>query len=705
MKSTSFAGTSHLKSSATGTLHLVPEPVESRAGPSSKSSTSNPDAQKKIQQRTTHTHAEIWKWTLAKHAIAPCRVEDIYKMQECDSVKPSCDPDYFWIGNVPCRSVSICGMVVGVQVYEQRAVYTIDDGSGKIDCNLRESDTKPKAHTSPKRPAASSSKTVPSILMTLPITPKPIAAVGDIVRVVGRVLQRRNSRILNLDRLTLCQNATDEPLHWLTVLNLHSTWYSSVSTSPFVIPPPPVSATANSRRGSISTSEKEDNAMSGRRMLPPISPSKLSVTSSAPSSPSSSTSGSIGGSSHHGPMSPPRLRHPSRLHTRDLTANTFRIYVKHYMDNAPPDHTSLSSKFSAGLVSNFSEDESEEDGWEGQEEPVTPTKPRHRANQENQYEVDLTPMPRKVGRSNATLRKSDITESDNGDIDGDGSGLRGYTLSHLRRVPELAMLARRVVETEYKRRAKEQRKKLKEAQQGSSSFSASSVPHRSGTTPTTIKSTSIALGKGNESEPISAKMKRLFRYAIRQLYQEGSIVMWDGSVRRLPQPMVRIPRPSFTSNAECIEDVINRGIPPPQSASQLWKTSTSMSTAGYTTRSTTLGSVSQYVTEDDIEYLSDPPPAEESYIPLTAPYLAKVLEQAIVEIISRSQQAKSRPHSFSKKGPPQPGPTVDEIVRYFHRKDERWARVGEWAVKEALEWANEQGRMWCVGDGRWEVCG
>lgn len=33
------------------------------------------------------------------------------------------DPDFFWLGRVPCRSVLVYGVIVGVQQYEQRTVY------------------------------------------------------------------------------------------------------------------------------------------------------------------------------------------------------------------------------------------------------------------------------------------------------------------------------------------------------------------------------------------------------------------------------------------------------------------------------------------------------------------------------------------------------------------------------------------------------
>lgn len=287
-------------------------------------------------------------------------------------------------------------------------------------------------------------------------------------------------------------------------------------------------------------------------------------------------------------------------------------------------------------------------------------------------DVDLTP------HAPVATRKSDEHATD------PAAGLGGFSLSHLRRVPELALLAHRVVEAESKRRAKEERRKQKE--QESKSQGKLPASHKSSSTfkPNAAMSAISTLG-----EPKAAKMKRLFRFAIRQLYEEGSIVMWDGPARAMPlQP---IPAPSFVS------------APAPQDAaktSNMWKLSSS--TAANTTAASAISSVSQAIgdAEDDEAELSDPPEDEDSYIPLTSAYLAPVVEKAITTILSRPP-----PTSREKlKGPP-PGPTPDEIVTHLRRRDERWARVGVWAVKDALKWSCEKGRVWCVGDNRWEVCG
>ena len=38
--------------------------------------------------------------------------------------------------------------------------------------------------------------------MTLPVPPKPTAAIGDVVKVVGRILKRHESKLVNLDSLS-----------------------------------------------------------------------------------------------------------------------------------------------------------------------------------------------------------------------------------------------------------------------------------------------------------------------------------------------------------------------------------------------------------------------------------------------------------------------------------------------------------------------
>lgn len=363
------------------------------------------------------------------------------------------------------------------------------------------------------------------------------------------------------------------------------------------------------------------------------------------------------------------------------------------MDNSPADASQRARRLNC-TVSESSEDEEGMGTWAAQA-PGTPTKDRHGGRF-----IDMTPRPSKFTRVDETPRVGRATVIPPEDDDHDG--IRGYTLSHLRRVPELALLAKRVVEAESKRRAKDERKKRKEdeakalsnvkAKATTKSYDRSSTSGIRGSgMSSTIQTTSALLGKGSEGEPVYAKMKRLFRYAIRQLYNEGSIVLWDGPNRPLPRPYVPIPQPCFLSSSDVKPPLI------PSATNHLWKVS---STAGDSTVTTSASSVSQSSFDDDLGDLSDPSPEEEAYIPLTSAYLSKTVERAIIDIMSRPSVK-----SHGTKGRPRPGPSTDELVEHLHRRDERWARVGEWAVKEALECGREQGRLWCIGDGRWEVCG
>jgi len=112
----------------------------------------------------------------------------------------------------------------------------------------------------------------------------------------------------------------------------------------------------------------------------------------------------------------------------------------------------------------------------------------------------------------------------------------GFTLSHLWRVPELALLASRVVWAEAWRRTKvEKAEVLKRAETTTGSMSRNeAVPFLN-----TSNSVRTQAGKQNTpaDDPPRAKMKCLFGWALVQLYEEGSIVLWDGPMHLLPIPL------------------------------------------------------------------------------------------------------------------------------------------------------------------------
>ncbi|KIM91593.1 hypothetical protein PILCRDRAFT_810872 [Piloderma croceum F 1598] len=587
---------------------------------------------------------ELWKWTLTNDAIASCRVRDVFAMKDPGDK----DVDFFWLGRVPCRNVRLVGMVVGVQVFEKRVVYSLDDGTAVIDCvhiptpaavtPIKSRPTGNKQQNKYKRPKS------PVQEPPVPVPLVPVAYVGTSVRAVGRVMRWHESRQIRLDVIEQCTSANEEPLHWRKVQHLHQSSYSV--PGPFSIPPP------------ISSSTVVDPDKSNASPLPSERPSSPITASSVPSSAFPSPTKSV-----TNPRPPPKLRHPSRLHSRDLTANTFRIYLKHYMDNAA--HIKVHDYVPTSGAGD--ETETDEITYALSRAPSTPTKSKPSGS--SSAHTECTPRPLHISKASSSAFEQTPRQTLGKGTDTDArmpAKNLGFTLSYLRRVPELSDMARRVVKAESKRRAREERE-LKVAQsQGQAKAKVSS---------------------GRNHEPIAPKMKRLFQWAIVKLYEEGSVILWDGPARPIQ---------------------ING-----RETSGLWKVNSTIgadSTAVSSITSTSFGTscLSMDVREDDEGEISDPPATgEEAYISLTPARLAPLVEQAISTLMARSRTAtlptKGHNRNWPEPAPP-PGPTKEEITTFLRRTDGRWARVGEWVVEDALEMLKKDDRVWCVGKGRWELC-
>ncbi|KIK79323.1 hypothetical protein PAXRUDRAFT_161560 [Paxillus rubicundulus Ve08.2h10] len=565
---------------------------------------------------------DIWKWTLTREAIAPCFVRDVLAMRESSSIglnahaHPLALPeaaDFFWLGYTPCRSVFLVGMVVSVQVYDKRTLYTIDDGTAVVDCVLRHpTPLKSKIETVSSQATASKKYQRPSPKkariehdnqITTPGPPGPpplITEHGYSIRVVGKVVKRYDSRQVLAEWIEPCRSSLDEMAHWKRVIELHKTKYSLAI--PFALPSPQAVTTS-----------------------PPANSSKLQggagvLTSKASNSGPSSDSGGYRlpvacfPLQNRPPPSKPKLRHPSRLHTRDLTANTFRLYMKHYMHNAPPP------SFPLATLSHVQSDD------EGDDEGIVKTPTKRSRYHEDRDRGGRTPRP--LINAGAGL-PSDLPTL-------------GFTLSHLRRVPELALLAARVVRAEARKREKVQREQERQKARPDSIVSHRTKPQADPRLP----------------DPPHKKMKRLFAWAVVKLYEEGSIVLWDGDVRPLPLP---VPPPSIALAVG-------------GETSALWKTG-----------DTTIASASHCSSREtgvdvDSSYLSDPQLNEEAYVPLTPRLLAGYVRVAVAAMIKLKLKAR---------GAGGRTPTGIHIAAYLRRTDARWAKLGAWAVEEALEVLNE----------------
>ncbi|OJT14273.1 hypothetical protein TRAPUB_9133 [Trametes pubescens] len=594
--------------------------------------------------------------------------------------------EFFWIGRIPCRTVRLVGLVVGVQVWEKRTVYTIDDGTAVIDCahahaqivppspvKPKSKDVAPSGHRSkvagpsfadylppPRATTSTSAASTRRTVVEPPPPPKPVARIGQSVRVVGRVISRYDTRMLLVDDISRCASYNEEPAHWLAVSELHRTTYHPKETLPPFVPPPiPSASTYTSQfyaaKQPGSPSKHGNEHVTQEPGTPASVRSSIASTNTSPSTVASASSPVSGASDK-----PPANRGRS-ARTADATPRPSRL--------RPFNADKASSSSMASDADTDTEDESDDPG-------------------ENDDQV------------------------------------YGYTLSHLRRVPELSLLARRVVHAEAHRRAKEERKKAKADTECSQSRSKPKSSSTHASTSTSASASTAPKGGSKETDltdpkAAAAATKRLFRQAIRTLFQDGSIVLWDGPIRPLPAPALDPLIPSSFSSA-----LWKANASTASSASASASASMSASTTASSSR--TSRSFPAYDEWDEDAPLSDPEPSEEAYVPLTPVYFARVLERAIATLVAEASAAPAvsgdaTPKPAQRKAPSlierlraqeagtgadtRAGPTAAELLAWLRTSDERWARVGLWSVEEALEWGRREGRLWCVGKGRWEVCG
>ncbi|KAG6823762.1 hypothetical protein H0H87_000385, partial [Tephrocybe sp. NHM501043] len=227
--------------------------------------------------------------------------------------------------------------------------------------------------------------------------------------------------------------------------------------------------------------------------------------------------------------------------------------------------------------------------------------------------------------------------------------MKGFTLSYLRRVPELADMAQRVVKAVTKRRLREERHKAKEAAAAVSTSRSNSSMHLK--TSTSFRSSAPSTqceGKAGQ------RIKRLFQATIVQLLREGSIVLWDGPAHPCP-----------TDDA------------PKEQMSGLWKANVTSTSADSTVFSIST-SVSMARNDQEELVLSDPESNEESYVPLSPAFLAEVVEQAIGKLTRAPVEAKG-------KAPTRYGAATKEGILVHLRKDDRWRYLSEWNIGEALD--------------------
>ncbi|KAG0691651.1 hypothetical protein DFH29DRAFT_819222, partial [Suillus ampliporus] len=523
---------------------------------------------------------DIYKWTSTENATAPCLVRDVLSMRPNDARAPN--TNFYWLGHIPCRTVLIVGVVIGIKEYEKWTLYTVDDSTGTIECMLYHPLT-PKAPMNPNLtlPVQKSRWAAPLCGFRRPLPPPlpaPVTAIGYPVQVIGKVVQFHDERQIKAQSIKPCQSTNDQWKHILTVAELHKSKYAV--PKPFQIP---VSLIVSSPEFGTRTPLKR--RLHAHESSSPLTRSTTSVASTLV----------IPGSTH-----PPKLLHPSQLRTADLTENTFRLYVKHYMDHA------------LAAVPH----------WHIGEEPFsTPTKsPRIETHQARTPYAVHDPIPPPSAAP--------------------PTGPAGFTLSHLRHIPELALLAARVVYAQIRRARAEM--EAKKAGQSQKSSSKSDNPH--------------SRPRTKPSDAPRMRMKRLFMWAVLRLYEEGSIVLCDRHVPLLPRST---PMPLFDMTV-CSTASVSTACDPLVTTAN----STMFSSPGVSSSKTS-------VPKEDA-YLSDSPLDEEdeAYVSVTSALLTGPVQEIM--------RAKGISAKSTKVG-------VEDITRDLRRLDMRWARITTRAVEEAVE--------------------
>ncbi|KAJ3509340.1 hypothetical protein NMY22_g16330 [Coprinellus aureogranulatus] len=527
-------------------------------------------AEARVLKTTTPTPQQIFSWILTPAAVAPCHVRDVLSLQErlegkgeLVQTNKHVGPDFYWLGRVPCRNVRVVGLVVEVTQYEHRTLYTIDDGTGVLECVQK---------IQPVTVIPEPGKPPPFA----PEYPPPAANVGDHVCVVGRAQRRGEFWQILIDAIERSRSANDELKHHLFVRGLHATHYDL--KEPFAVPIP----------------EKVGQAG-------PSTPTQKPPSSRPPA--------------NVGPSTPTRKlalpKQPSQRSPSVAPSSPQTVLASSPVKN---EHIPATSADSTPKPAGFRK-------WK--------TRPS----------ID----PINLGGYPSSPPKEEKT-------------LRGYTISYLRRVPELALLAHRVAKQEI-RAARKQAKDKEKSERSKSRPSSSSKPPSSSST--SVRQSSI---------PTNKDVKRLFIRALNELYREGSIVIWDC--------------PSYSCSDLSLGD-----------SSFLWKTSSTLPPPSI---NTTTGTLRPTYDEEPSGNLSDPDPNEDVYVPLTPEFLADRLEE-VIPVIQKAERARQ-----PKNMQPYAGASVEGLLRYL-KKDDRWTHLHRDSVAAALKYLDDEGRAWMAGQDQWQL--
>ncbi|CAE6488483.1 unnamed protein product [Rhizoctonia solani] len=597
----------------------------------------------------------------------------------------------------PCRNVHIVGLLVEAVEYEARSIYLIDDGTASVNC-LK------------KRPVQMSMEEIGEGSL---FHRSRGFEVGDTISVIGKIESYKGARQIYVSSMEKCVSPDAESQHLLHVLRQHHNVYSQ----PFTIPPLPV----------------------------PSTPKKAERANTQPGYASSMASSPTTAASSSPVVSPkkdkPRLRHPSRLRSKDLNENVFRMYLSHIIIStlSMPESTQDIAPLEPALEN---------------VENSTPRPSRTKADLGSSTQTPTRPSRLLVDSfGSPTPKKPTGPASDEVAIP-----TLGVTLSYLRRVQVLSGLARRVVDHAAHERDKAMRHAERNArakyEASQSSTSSRTAPNPIGASSKSQTSTaSVPSGSRSKSSRVSHKSSvpkdsgGLSNASTRSLPPQLSSTSQSHSSTRASNASRSSSRnnlPSTITSEEAarraayhaklsklheedknkrsarmkrlfestLRTLVSEGeltlfngprrqIPSlngsagrvPLTPSGIWQDPTNTTTSSTISTASTALSVPSYfdleiISEDDSQYteiLSDPSDSEDAYVPVTPQVLRPVMLAALRRCL------------FVQRG----GVDLKTWTKAL-RSDEQWARIPDLVVKEAVDTLRQEEWVTRVGAERWD---
>lgn len=265
----------------------------------------------------------------------------------------------------------------------------------------------------------------------------------------------------------------------------------------------------------------------------------------------------------------------------------------------------------------------------------------------------------------------------------------GYTFDYLRRVPDLRYLARRILLAEARRMTREYLVKRRALEPTDSNQPS----------PNSSKAGANLLRKPAPltNEIMTKKIKDLFTHALRHLFGQGDIVAASGRSRPIPLEMSNMPPCSLSEYPSCLGQFRLWGPPPPSSNVEAAAPETKTRVSGLSSRkSWRVGLQDDDGPMDVLEplpSLGEQDEDAEVYFVVTAELLSEGVLKAVTLL--------SRRRALGQHGGASPG----EILATLIRSDERWRKMNEVRIDEALALLSRAKKVWNYMKDQWVLVG